>query len=57
MPGTSSAPKGGAKRAIAAPLKDQKVESFVSFKLNLILEKLKNHHFLNETSQFDFFGL
>ena len=50
------APKGGAKEAIA-PLKDEKVETLVSFKLNLILKKLNTQHSLNQTSQFDFFKL
>ena len=44
----SGAPKGW-QRGLA-PLKGEKIESFVAFTRNLIPKSLKPHHFLNETS-------
>ena len=46
----------GAKEA-RAPLKGEKIESFVIFTLILIPKSLKIYHFLNENSQFDFLRL
>ena len=38
-------------------LKGENIESFVAITRNLIPKFLKNHHFLNETSNIDFVGL
>ena len=54
----SVAPKEGGKRIIASPaIKGEKIESFVTFTLNLILKKPKTYRFLNKISLLKFFGL
>ena len=51
----SKSNSGGWVKGAIAPIKDEKIESFVTFTQKL--NSLKARHFLNETSQFDFLGL
>ena len=39
----------------ATAFNGEKIECFVTFTLNLLLKSLTAHHFLHETSRFDFF--